>query len=307
MEPFVVHPLRRRRVLAWPAALLIGGRSPAAAAAPRAAAPAPQAVAAVLQKLGLPSSETMKVFADAGMNTAAAHAVTPAERQALEAVLRRTPARLLQAAAEGVESLNFIQGLGGYGSGLTRVPSAPGEARRCEITLRADIFTDELGAMLTRKERLSLKPDEAAQVTVLAGRQTALRYVLTHELAHVWEATLEPQQLQHFRAGVWQDARTLAPELERSALVRSAFRRHPPQSVQALLGGYRELVRSPLVSFYATASAHEDFAETTAWALLDADGEAPLQVVFAGDEPQVFAPLSNRSARRRMDLVSSLL
>lgn len=249
----------------------------------------------------------MKVFAGAGMTTAAAHVLTPGERAALEAVLRLTPGPLLQAVAAGVENLNFIKGMSGYGSGLTRVTSAPGEPRRCEITLRSDIFTEDLAALLTRKERLSLRAEEAGRLSVLAGPGPALRYVLTHELAHVWEHALSASQVAAFRAGVWTDWRTLAPGLERSALVRSAFRRHPAQGTQDLLACYGELVTSPFVSLYATASAHEDFAEATAWAVLAAGGEAPVQIAFSGSDARVFAPLSNPAARRRMDLITSFL
>lgn len=304
------EPLTRRSVLALPAALLMM-RSPRAAPAAggdaRGFETSSDAATEVLGKLGVPGAETMKLFSDAGMTSVAAHAITPGERAALEAVLRRTPRALLKAVSASVDNLNFVTGMGGYGSGLTRVTSGPGEPRRYEITLRSDIFTEDLGSMLTRKERLSLRPEEASRLAVLASRSPALRYVLTHEFAHVWEHTLDAKQVEAFRAGVWPDWRTLAPDLERSAVVRSAFRRHPPQAVQDLIACYGELVASPFVSLYATASAHEDFAETTSWAVLVADGEAPMQIAFSGDEARVFSPLSNKSARRRMDLITSFL
>lgn len=291
-----------------PAALVMPPSPAVAAADPRPdPAPSSDVVADVLGKLGVPSPETMKMFFSAGMTAATAHAITPAERVALEEALRRTPKPLLKAVSAGVENLNFIKGMAGYGSGLTRVTSGPGEARRCEVTLRSDIFTEDLGALLTRKERLSLRPEEAGRLAVLAARRPALRYVLTHEFAHVWEHTLQASQVEAFRAGVWRDWRTLAPELERSAVVRSAFRRHPPQGAEDLIVCYDELLKSPFVSLYATASAHEDFAETTAWAVLVADGEAPMQIALSGDGARVLSPLSNPAARRRMDLITSYL
>lgn len=299
--------IHRRKAILVSAAFLNLGFAMNATGRSLPEADRPDLVAAFMDRIGEPSPQALKTFADAGMDRIAAHPLSPAHRAALQAVLHRTPEPLLRAAVSGVDRLSFVDGLAGHGFGLTRTVSADGEPPRFEITLRADVFTEELGAMLTRKERLSLQSESAASLVVMTEYQTALRYVLTHELAHVWERLLPAGKVDEIREGVWRDWRTLAAGLGESPVATHAYRRRPPQSAAAMASVYESLVQSPFVSLYATASAHEYFAECAAWAVLMRDGGLQIQLTLPGGGVQTFRPLSNGAARKRLDLVAAML
>lgn len=266
-------------------------------------------VDAVLHRIGAPSPESMALFADAGMADVRVHRLSPREEALVGKALRSLPAALARALDAHLDRLSFVDGYAGAGNGLTRQIETGTGSPRYEMTLKAQVLDESLSALLTQKERSLLPAEQRTGLIVRAHGARALRYVLLHEAAHVWEGATDNAPFIGMREGVWAGPRALAAVWAGSLLADNGFRHHPPLSVLQLAEAYHALVRSPFVSLYATASASEDLAETVAWAVLSRSARASMSVRLAltGGRVARFHPLRNPIVRQRMRDVSALL
>lgn len=295
-----------------------------AAPAPSAAAPtvmmAPplsqsdaRTVAALMARIGPPSPSTLEIFHEAGMTGARAHPLTAAEQERVRAVIALLPPTFRAALDAHLDRLSIVEGFAGLGNALTRRVSPEGAPARFEMTVRAEVLDEDLGALLTRKEEICFQPDAAGPAVRVEVRDVpALLYVLLHEATHVIEGSGEGAIVDADRLtqDVWLDATHLAPPFDTQALAQNAFRhapRVPKTQADAL---YAALTTSPFISLYATASRSEYLAEMVAWAILSRRYGAPLTIAVdhAGEQPPTrYDPLANPIVAGRFAIIANAL
>ena len=256
-----------------------------------------------------PEKEVMAIFEEAGMREVRPHILTPAERIRVDAALAALPALHRGILEKKLRRLSFVDGIPVHGTGLT---SKVGDAGQFDITLRASLLTESLGAFLSTKERRLFEADGSGRVvTVEASGTDALGYVLLHEASHVVDAALGLSTApgSPFVSGIWEDRTVLAPGLSVSPAATTPFRRAPPVPLGRADVVYDALARTPFVSLYATAAAPEDVAELMTWHDIARRGGALAITVSdaAGRQLRRYEPLSFPAVKARMERVDQLL
>lgn len=299
----------RMRLLAVAVGTLLFGAN-AGADAPPAVAPAatPAAAPALAGRIGAPSQDVIATFASAGMREVRAHVLSDAERARVEAALAALPALHRALLDKHLHRLAFVDGIPGHGSGLTSRLAQGGY----DITLRASLLDQSLGAFLTDKERHAFTPDGSGRAVVIEASGDALGYVLLHEASHVVDGALglSTRADGPFTAGIWRDRTALAPSLAASPVATTAFRRAPALPASKAEAIYDALAHSPFVSLYASAAAPEDLAELLTWRALSRLHGATLAISVVdadGATLKRYAPLDFPGVKARMDQVDQLL
>jgi len=264
-------------------------------------------------RVGAPDPEIRDIFAGSGASDISVHELTQAERTLLKRALARLPALHRDVLQRHLRRLSFLDLQSGAGSALTSRVGLDETSTRFDITLRAGLLTESLSTFLTTKEARLFRGDgSGVGIAFDAGATDALTYVLLHEATHVVDLVLglTADADSPFRAGIWTDARTLAPPHAGSLAAKTPFRREAPVPLQQAPAFYEALRQSPFVSAYATAAASEDLAELFAWHHLASRLDQPLALtVRSGDGTTLYRyhPLETPAVQARFALVEDVL
>lgn len=262
------------------------------------------------RRVAPPPPLAIERFAEAGMREVRPHVLTQSERHRVETALARLPLSYRAVLEQRLHRLSFVDGMSGQGSGLT---SPAGCSGQFDITLRASLIDESLGAFLTAKERRLFAADDSGRlVTIEATGSDALTYVLLHEATHLVDislgitANLENPVLH----GIWMNRKELAPTLAGSAAANTTFRGGPKVAFGDAVTLYDALAQTPFVSLYATASAQEDLAELAAWNALQQRFQGTLAIHITDADGKLlkrFEPLHSPAVRARMTGLDALL
>lgn len=255
--------------------------------------------------------DTLKIFAESGAVGARVHRVTAREWTRVEQALAALPRLHRAVLQQRLARVSFVDAPKGGGNALTRDIGGDASHPIFAIALRADILNETLSDFLTTKER-SLFATDGSDVTVSveAGQESALTYVLLHEATHVLDLTygISSQHEWPFMRGIWLDHRRLTTPFDRSLVTATPFRREAPLPTSRAAELYAALARTPFTSLYATAAAPEDFAELFAWQQLADQGISPVIVVRGpGRATRSFAQLRAPRVKARLRAVRMLL
>ncbi len=307
------RPSRRNIMKSFAGSIVAVGAFAAASACDADAAASSAPDFDLLGRVDAPSDESLAVFHEAGMLRARVHTLTAVEKDRLASAAARLPIAYRAALRDHLSRLSFVDGVAGAGNALTRKLTPDGAPARFEMTLRSEVLSDSLTALLTRKEQICFAPDgSGTSVQIDAGRIDALTYVLLHEATHVLEGGAGENGIPwaSVSPGVWLDLHRLAPALEPLLACRTAYRRLPALPFRQAGEVYRGLLQTPFVSLYATASRSEDLAETAAWAILRREFGDTLVISVdhgADGSSERFRPLTNPSVVRRFDAIEAML
>lgn len=263
----------------------------------------------IIAKLGAPSEEAKKKFADAGMRSVHAHTLTLTERVDVERAIASLPVLHRQVLSEHLHSLSFVDGIPGEGTGLT---SRNGTSDSYDITLRASLIHESLSDFLTTKEQRVFRNPARGIVTVRGKGVSALTYVLLHESTHVVDATLgltrdlEPPLVN----GAWTARVDPVARFASEPALKTPFRGAEPLPESDAMSVYRSLSRTPFVSLYSTASSSEDLAELISWYVIATRHRGSLTIDVrseGGRLVETFEPLRFPGVRARFPGIEALL
>lgn len=262
-----------------------------------------------------PTAGVIGHFEAAGMRAVVPHTLTQAERRRVEQALAALPGLHVRVLERHLRHLSFVDGIPGAGTGLT---SRVGDTAQFDITLRASVIGESLGAFLGAKEARLFAPDGSGHgVTVEASGADALTYVLLHEATHVVDLALgvTAAPANPFARRIWTErdgktTNTLLAPLAGSAAAGTRFRGGAPVPAGRALAVYDALAETPFVSLYATAAPAEDLAELVSWHVISAHLGGSVSIIVRdadGGVVKAYHPLDFPAVKARMPAAAHLL
>ena len=258
----------------------------------------------------------LKMFADAGLPTPTAHALTATERRRLSAAIAALPPLHRRVLAERLRSMSFLDGMPNTALTSTVNPDEP--YRLFDITFRAGVLAEDVSRFLTEKERTCFDTaGSALSVSIEAGTTDAIAYVLLHEATHIVDSSFRLTPANRpgnqpaggppatpFTKGIWSDRTTIDPRYREPLLERVKFRAGgeilPIGRAESV---YEALRRTPFASVYGSSNWHDDLAEYVTWYHLTQKLEQPYRIVIreAGKETFAYEPMKAQIVRNRFD------
>jgi hypothetical protein len=251
----------------------------------------------------------LAAFREAGMSPKE-HVVTPEEMAAVTAAFNQMPPLHQRILTEHLEGISFLDDM--PNTALTSTVLSSDSVRRYHITFRTAVLHQTISQWITEKEKTCFSLDDTSiHVTIQAGNEPAIVYILLHETTHVVDGSLAlfdglgSNFKRNFTAGVWTSHTTMLSH--DSLLLTNHFRRggrvHP---ISEACGLYGALAKTPLVSLYSTSSWNEDLAEClTVYHLTEVLGQPfKILVTKAGHPIMAYEPVKNKKVWRRMQFLS---
>jgi len=248
-------------------------------------------------------------FREAGMSPRE-HSMTPEESAAVAAAFEKLPPLHQRILKEHLEGISFLDDM--PNTALTSIVVTGDSIRRYHITFRAATLHQTISEWLTEKENTCFSStDTGIHVTVHAGDQPAIIYILLHETTHVVDGSLalfdKPDNSfkRNFTNKIWKSRSTMA--FRDSLLETNHFRRGGrvyPISVARNL--YGALERTAFVSLYSTSSWSEDLAECLTVYHLTQLLKQPFRIMVSRCGKTIFAyePAKKRRVFQRMKMLS---
>jgi len=264
----------------------------------------------LLDRLAPAPSEVIKEFEGAGMTGVRTHLLSSAERARVAKALAALPVLHRRILAERLDSLSFVDGVSGAGTGLT-APS--GKNGNYSITFRASLINESLTDFLTNKERRLFTSGEGGpSIKVSAPGMDALTFALLHESTHVVDDAIGiTHNLDHpLIVNEWHTSHELKLPFANSMISATPFRGGATIPMDKAQSVYDALALSPFVSLYATASASEDIAELVAWYQMSRTHGAGFMIQIddaQGKNIKRYEPLTFPLVRARFRNVKELL
>jgi hypothetical protein len=260
----------------------------------------------------------MKMFRDAGMSPSE-HTLTKEEMSIVASAVAALPPLHQRVLKQHLKGISFLDNM--PNTALTApITSNDDSINLYHITFRAGILHQTISEWVTEKERTCFSGgDSAISVGIEAGLLNALTYVLLHEGTHVVDGSTQllsadtvagQPHMNAFTAdfsnGIWRNINTHKWPFTDSIVVKSRFRPGGRRYLSTeAIPVYKELVQSPFVSLYSTASWHEDVAELLTVYHLTNVYKQPFRIIIKqnGKVLQQFEPMKSAFVQKRLPLL----
>jgi hypothetical protein len=268
------------------------------------------------QRVERTPDDVIKKFRKAGMSPTE-HQLTKEEKNIVASAFAALPPLHQRVLKQHLKSISFLDNM--PNTALTSPITDKENVNLYHITFRAGILHQTISDWVTEKERKCFIADPSISISVQAGLLSALTYVLMHEGTHVVDGSIhlisvdtvagKPHMTafaRDFSKGVWSNINSHSWPFRDSLVVKSIFRpggrRYLPSEARQVYG---ELIRTPFVSLYSTASWHEDLAELFTLYHLTKVFKQPfrIQIENEGKVLQYFEPMRSASVRKRLRLL----
>jgi hypothetical protein len=258
------------------------------------------------------AASVRRIFEEADMSPVE-HELTTNERAIVDAAINMLPPLHKKVLKERLRSLNFLDSM--PNTALTSRVNPQDQYQLFDITIRAATLHQTISEWLTEKERSCFDTvGSDLRVTINAGSQPALFYILLHESTHVLDASLEitPQDKSGtvlsgtFIKGIWKERSEISKAYSDTLLEQTRFRRGgrvvPASNATDV---YEALKRTPFTSLYSLSSWHEDLAEFVTIYHLTQKAGYPFRISVSQGEQQILAyePMNSPIVRRRARLM----
>jgi hypothetical protein len=251
-------------------------------------------------RIGETPAAVLKMFAEGGLGTPTAHALTAEERQKLSRAFAALPPLHRRILGERLRTVSFLDGMPNTALTSTVITSEP--YRLFDITIRAAVLGENVSEFLTQKERTCFDTaGSSLSVSIEGGRLDAIIYVLLHEATHVVDSSLRIAPGE-FTEGVWNERTIVAARYRDPLLARIRFRADGEVlSIDRADAVYAALRLTPFVSLYGSSNWHDDVAESVAWYHLTERLKQPYRIVIrnAGQEVFAYEPMKSQIVRAR--------
>ncbi|GAA4919449.1 hypothetical protein [Mucilaginibacter defluvii] len=268
------------------------------------------------QRVEKTPDDVIKMFREAGMSPTE-HQLTKEEASIVASAFAALPPLHQRILKRHLKSISFLDNM--PNTALTSPVADKENVNLYHITFRAGILHQTVSEWVTEKERKSFVADPSLSISVQAGLLSALTYVLIHEGTHVVDGSVhlisadtiagKPHMTafaRDFSKGVWRNINSHSWPFRDSLVVKSIFRpggrRYLPAEATQVYG---ELIRTPFVSLYSTASWHEDLAELVTLYHLTKIFKQPfrIQIEKEGKVLQDFEPMRSGTVQKRLRLI----
>lgn len=269
----------------------------------------------LLSRVQKTSDAVLKMLTEEGDVAPTDHPLTEIEQRQLAIAIAALPPLHQHILRTRLRRISFLNGM--PNTALTSTVNPDDPKPLFDLTIRAGVLHQSVSEWLTQKERTCFDATGSPlRVSIEAGKQAALLYVLLHEATHMVDASLQltPPSLppsspaqnassKAFTQGVWTNRNTPVPSyydpLREQGRFRSGGKVLPIDQAEAV---YQSLRRTPFVSLYGTASWHEDLAEYVAVYHWTQKFKQPYRIVLHKSEQTVFMyePMRSNLVRRRM-------
>ncbi|MFD0765472.1 hypothetical protein ACFQZI_11465 [Mucilaginibacter lutimaris] len=268
------------------------------------------------QRVERTPDDVIKMFREAGMSPAE-HRLTQEEASIVASAFAVLPPLHQRVLKQHLKSISFLDNM--PNTALTSPITDKENVNLYHITFRAGILHQTVSEWLTEKERKCYTAAPSLSISVQAGLLSALTYVLLHEGTHVVDGSIylisvdtiagKPRMTafaRDFSKGVWRNINSHSWPFKDSLVVKSIFRpagrRYLPAEATLVYG---ELIHTPFVSLYSTASWHEDLAELVTVYHLTKVFNQPfrIQIKKEGKVLQDFEPMRSETVQKRLRLL----
>ena len=268
------------------------------------------------QRVEKTPDNVIKMFQEAGMSPTE-HQLTNEEATIVASAFAALPSLHQRVLTQHLKSISFLDNM--PNTALTSPITDKENVNLYHITFRAGILHQTISEWVTEKERKCFVTDRSISISVQAGLLSALTYVLLHEGTHVVDGSLhlistdtiagKPHMdafTASFSKGIWRNFNTHSWPFTDSIVVKSIFRpggrRYQPAEATRV---YSELIRTPFVSLYSTASWHEDLAELVTVYHLTKVFKQPfrIQIDKEGKVLHYFEPMRSEAVQKRLGLL----
>lgn len=243
----------------------------------------------------------------------ALHTLSASERGKIVRALAALPSFESNALVAHVRSISLVDGR--FANGMTIASSAP-SGTLYDIVVNAPVLDETVSAFLTRKERGCYRSSASgAELTVEAGSQDAVLYVLLHEAMHVVDQ-ISPAQISvsyaaeppRLAAHIWKDSLTVDSAYQSPFLGGGCFRHGIPDSIEDVQATYEALRSSPFVSLYGSSNPYDDSADLVAVYHLTHVLHEPYRIILRAQERTILSiePMASPAVKRRFSGVEAL-
>lgn len=260
-------------------------------------------------------ASVLKMFEEAGGPRPTPHKLTAGEQRQLVAAFAALPPLHQRILREHLRSISFLDGM--PNTGLTSRVNPEEVVPLFDITIRAAVFHQTASEWLTEKERTCFDATGSPwSVSVEAGKQDAIVFVLLHEATHVVDSSLgltptwgfrepPPPNAPHtdFTRDVWSEPFMPVPEYRdthRASLRFFGGKGLPIAQAEEI---YASLRHTPFVSLYGSRAWSEDLAEYLSVYHWTQIFKQPYRIVLRQGAKQIFVyePMKSPLVRRRID------
>ena len=272
----------------------------------------------LLNRITRTPDKVIKMFRDAGMSPTE-HQLTKEEVAIVASAISALPPLHQRVLKQHLKSISFLNNM--PNTALTSTITTDGSVNLYHITFRAGILHQNITEWVNEKEATCFSGgDSTLSVLIQAGLLKALTYVLLHEGTHVVDGSMhlisadsvagKPHMndfTREFSKGIWSDINTLQWPVKDSLVFKSRFRQGGRRYLYTEASQvYAELVKTPFVSLYSTASWHEDLAELLTVYHLTKVYKQPFSITIkqSGKVVQKFEPMSSPFVKKRLKMLS---
>ncbi|MGY3211869.1 hypothetical protein [Mucilaginibacter sp. HD30] len=271
----------------------------------------------LLKRISRTPDKVIKMFQDAGM-LPTEHQLTNEEEIIVASEISALPPLHQRVLKQHLKSISFLDNM--PNTALTSTITTDGSVNLYHITFRAGILHQNITEWVNEKEATCFSGgDSTLLVSIQAGKLEALTYVLLHEGTHVVDGSMhlisadseagKPHMndfTRKFSNGIWSNINTLQWPVKDSLVFKSRFRRGGRQFLNIEASQvYAELVKTPFVSIYSTASWHEDLAELLTVYHLTKVYKQPFRITIkrSGTVVEEYKPMSSTFVKHRLELL----
>lgn len=268
----------------------------------------------LLKRIARTPDKVIKMFRDAGMSPTE-HQLTREEVAIVDSAIAALPPLHQRVLKQHLKSISFLDNM--PNTALTSTITEDEGVNLYHITFRAGILHQNITERVNEKEATCFSGgDSTISVSIQAGLLKALTYVLLHEGTHVVDGSMhliseggKPHMndfTRKFSKGIWSNINTLQWPVKDSIVFKSRFRpggrRYTYTEASQV---YAELVKTPFVSLYSTASWHEDLAELLTVYHLTQVYKQPFRITIqqSGKVVQEFEPMRSPFVKKRLKLL----
>lgn len=272
----------------------------------------------LLKRISRTPDKVIKMFRDAGMSPSE-HQLTKEEVAIVVSAISALPPLHQRVLKQHLKSISFLDNM--PNTALTSTITTDGSVNLYHITFRASILHQNITEWVNEKEATCFSGgDSTISVSIQAGLLKALTYVLLHEGTHVVDGAMhliaadsvagKPHMndfTSEFSNGVWSNINTLQWPVKDSSVFKSRFRPGGRRFLYTEASQvYAELVKTPFVSLYSTASWHEDLAELLTVYHLTKVYKQPFSITIkqSGKVVKKFEPMSSPFVKKRLKMLS---
>lgn len=270
----------------------------------------------ILTERSQPAPESVfRKFREAGMKPVN-HILTTIEKEKVNKAFSLLPPLHQKILKQHLHSVSFMDNM--PNTALTSPVETSGPEKMFNITFRAEILNETISEWATWKENSCYVQAEGNeyQVTIEAGNQDAIVYILLHEATHVVDAVLNiTPHLDEFdalvaptpfTADIWSEINKPKEKATSTLLETTRFRSGKPVQISSAQKVYEALKETPFVSLYSMASWHEDLAEILTIYHLTQKMNQPYRILVKKNGVNIFVyePFINKQVINRQTMLA---